>query len=129
MTRAKPLSESKRPRRRSGELIRMFFGCPFCLRSGLNGGETLRVVAYRWRSVRVECDACGGRFSFDPFQLASATAKLGPDEQGRWPIEAGLAREVAGGFVAGHWRDEGLSPEQIRERLAEHGVPDSRDDD
>jgi hypothetical protein len=98
---------------------------PFCNAHDLRGGGKLRVVAYRSRSVRVECDACGGRFSFDPFQVADATAKLprdGPD--GRPRFEAFIAHEIAGGMAAGNLRDCGWSPEQIREKLAEYGVPD-----
>jgi hypothetical protein len=120
-TKPKPLSESKRPRRRSGEWIRSFLACPFCRAS-----EALHVVAYRSRSVRVECEACGGRFSFDPFQLADATSKLPPDEKGRPSFIAFFAAQIAGGVAAGHLRDLGWSPEQIREELAEHGIRDTR---
>jgi hypothetical protein len=33
----------------------------------------LRVVAYREKTVRVECHDCGGRFSFDAIQVSVAS--------------------------------------------------------
>jgi transcription elongation factor Elf1 len=128
MTARKPLSESKRPRRRAGQVIANFLGCPFC-RPPIMSDSTLRVIAYRWRSVRVECGECGGRFSFTPLQVAEATAKLprdGPD--GRPRFHAFIAHEIAGGFIAGQLRDLGWTPERIREELAKHGISDTEDD-
>jgi len=58
MTVRKPLDELKRPNRAFGELLRAGLCCPFCR------GE-VRVVAYRYRSTRLECvhEDCGERFT------------------------------------------------------------------
>jgi hypothetical protein len=64
-TRPKNPAEMQRPRRRFGDVIRTLACCPLCREFPDGRPEwTLRVVAYRARTVRVECPACGLRFSF-----------------------------------------------------------------
>jgi len=114
VTKAKRPSESKRPRRRAGQVIRNFFACPFC-----HAETTLRVVAYRFRTVRVECDICGSRFSFDAYQVANAMGEKAPRS-----ILTHVAHDVAAAVTVGNMQANGSTPEQIRAMLAEHGVPD-----
>jgi hypothetical protein len=65
-TKPKAPDELARPRRRFGDVIRAVVGCPVC-RMSPDGrpGWTLRVVAYRQRTIRLECPVCGLRFSID----------------------------------------------------------------
>jgi hypothetical protein len=88
------IHDMKRPRRRFAGLFDGFLACPYCPPTG--GAEMaqrlaqaleakqagreppkyppfgLRVVVYRRGSVRLECRACGVRFSIEPLQLADA---------------------------------------------------------
>ena len=65
MTRPKPPAELQRLNRRVGEILRAVLGCPLCRiePASMSGGECLRVVSYRQRTVRLECVACGLRFT------------------------------------------------------------------
>lgn len=123
-TKPKPLSESKRPRLRAGRMIRAFVNCPFCPPSGPFGSETLRVIAYRWRTVRVECDTCGARFSFDALQVANAMIAAPKQPQSDLAFLTHVVHEIAGSVVAGAMRANGATPEEIRALLAEHGIDD-----
>jgi hypothetical protein len=111
VSNTKPLRESKRPRRRASEQIRAFFGCPFCLASdAMTGQDTLHVVAYRFRTIRVECQNCGGRFSFDALQVADAMMKHLPRaDEGRPDFPASMAHQIAGAVYAGYLRDRGAN--------------------
>jgi hypothetical protein len=64
MTRKKPLSQLKRPRRRLGDALRFCLSCPLCC-SG-------RIGVIRWgeRTTRFECQSCELRFSLDLKQTA-----------------------------------------------------------
>lgn len=64
-TKLKPRAESLRPNRRLGEALRMTVGCPLCRVLPAFIGNTLRVVAWRSHTVRLECPKCGLRFSID----------------------------------------------------------------
>jgi predicted short-subunit dehydrogenase-like oxidoreductase (DUF2520 family) len=119
-TKPKPLSESKRPRRRAGGLVRTFFTCPFCDTNAIRGGSQLRIVAYRTKTVRVECGACGGRFSFDARQLAAVTAERPPREDGQPDFFAWVANEIAWSVGTGELRDAGVPDEEIRAVLEDY---------
>jgi transcription elongation factor Elf1 len=126
VTRRKPLSESKRPRRQASESIRAFFGCPFCSTGGgLSDAEPLRVVAYRRKTVRVECSECGGRFSFNPLQLADAVARLRPEAGSDMAFLSFIARGIASAVFVGALRDRGLTPDEIRAGMEKLGITDS----
>jgi hypothetical protein len=66
MTKRKPDEELVRPRRFLGQTLRNMLRCPLCAQ------QNLRVVAYRRRSVRLECGACELRFSIDLYRFAKA---------------------------------------------------------
>jgi hypothetical protein len=61
----------RRPNRRVGDIVRTLLACPLC-RRGPPRGESVRVVAYGRRSIRVACRACGLRFTIDRINLATA---------------------------------------------------------
>jgi hypothetical protein len=79
------MSDARRPREELGALLRDVLRCPFCAAAAANplaalanlGSQhkPLRVVAFRPRSIRLECRACGLRFSIDPENLADTFAK------------------------------------------------------
>lgn len=58
MTQRVEITESQRPRRLLGAFLREHLHCPLC------GGEC-RIVAYRTRTCRLECEGCELRFSLD----------------------------------------------------------------
>jgi len=130
VTRRKPLSESKRPRRHASADIRAFFGCPFCKASDFTGeSDVLRVVAYRRKTVRVECSECGGRFSFDAFQVSDAMAKMPLHDDGHVQFPAFIARQIAGAVYVGMLRDDGETPEAIRAEMARFRIDEGVDEE
>jgi hypothetical protein len=75
MVKPKAPQELKRPRRRLGDVIRALVACPLCgpdLRPGGTGVEPMKVVAYRRNTIRLECPACGLRFSIATVDLFDA---------------------------------------------------------
>jgi hypothetical protein len=82
-----------------GNLLRSTLHCPNCPPSlaavmpgplqSENGESTLRIVAYRQRSIRIECRRCGLRFSIDPANFADvrARAEVPPPEMLQGMIE------------------------------------------
>jgi transcription elongation factor Elf1 len=76
MTPRKPLQELERRNRATGELLRALLNCPLC-------GESVKVVAYRHRTIRFECLRCGLRFSIDRRGFDTAVDRL--DEAGHEP--------------------------------------------
>ena len=64
----RPLHELQRPRRRLGEKIRELISCPLCWRG-------VKVVAWRKETARVECPACGFRFTLELDQIPPAIRK------------------------------------------------------
>lgn len=127
MTERRPIWELRRPRKRLGETLRAFLTCPLCANNpgGWKPGEP-RVVAFREETVRLECEHCGLRFSVSPRQLALAVmtklrdAPDGSDDDFRFYV----AKQIGGETVAALWWEQGLSPEQIRQQLAEYGYVD-----
>jgi transcription elongation factor Elf1 len=73
MVKPKAPQDMQRPNRRLGDVVRALVGCPLC-RLDPEGLE-LRVVAYRRRSIRLECRLCGLRFSVDEETLAQAIGR------------------------------------------------------
>ena len=69
MTVRVPLEQKRRPRRELGDVLSFVLHCPLCMQDSW-GGPNCRIVAYRRRSVRLECRQCGLRFSVDWFELA-----------------------------------------------------------
>lgn len=67
-----------RPKRRFGDVLRVSLCCPLCAVEPMTaGGPVLRVVAYRDRTVRLECRACNLRFSVDAEQAWDAIMATG----------------------------------------------------
>ena len=81
MTRPKAPGDLQRPQRRLGDVVRGLLFCPVCRRGGKGwldsgpGAQSLRVVAYRQHTIRVECPVCGLRFSLDRESLDKALDK------------------------------------------------------
>jgi hypothetical protein len=67
MTKRVDASEHRRPRRMLGELLRRELRCPLRKCRG-----RLRSVAYRAKTARLECEACGLRFSVSPSDVGQA---------------------------------------------------------
>ena len=77
---------AEHPRDELGRLLRQALHCPACappvesmmvplpMRSK-SGSSSLRVFAYRQKSIRLECRECGLRFSIDPVNLAEVMAR------------------------------------------------------
>jgi hypothetical protein len=74
MTKAKHPDELKRPRRRLSVVLGDLLHCPLCWQNQF-GGPGGRVVAFRSRTVRLECIGCGLRWSIDLRQLVSVLLK------------------------------------------------------
>src|SRR5215216_4024256 len=71
-----------RPRAELGELLRDTLRCPMrhggieaMLGMSNPNAKPLRIVAFRPRSVRLECRECGLRFSIDPENLADTIVR------------------------------------------------------
>ncbi len=66
MTKPRAQTDMIRPRRRWGDILREteIIRCPIN-----HPPAPLRVVAYRTRTIRLECPSCGLRFSVDGNQL------------------------------------------------------------
>jgi hypothetical protein len=91
MTKAKP------PRRQLSAVLADLLHCPLCWQNPF-GGPGGRVVAFRSRTVRLECRGCGLRWSIDLGQLVSVL--LEPENRER-PMGLLYRDEVpAGGRVA-----------------------------
>lgn len=94
---------AQHPREELGTLLRATLDCPLCastdgvsaLLSGVSQKDRkpLRVIAFRIRSIRLECRSCGLRFSVDPDNLADVVAEKQQPTPAK--IEAD-AREKAG---------------------------------
>jgi transcription elongation factor Elf1 len=71
VTKPLPFDQIKAPRRRWGDVLRRVLTCPIC---GSYGEDVppLRVVKWRADTVRLECPACGLRFSVDMLALDQA---------------------------------------------------------
>jgi hypothetical protein len=78
------------PHTQLGDLIRTALKCPMCTQGaeGMGGmlatfapvtmrptTKPLRIVAYRPKSIRIECRTCGLRFSIDPENFADTVAR------------------------------------------------------
>lgn len=79
----KPLAQAtgQRPRRRPGDVLRTVLLCPLCGTVSFMGVAvpakgSLRVVAYRRRSVRLECRQCRLRFSLDTAQVTDLLNRI-----------------------------------------------------
>lgn len=114
-SRAKPLADLKRPRRRLGEQLRPLLNCPLCL-----GG---RIDVMRWgeNTTRLACDGCGLRFSIDLGQLARTLRE--PAREGRFEaigamfggmILSAMAEMKAGDLADGGAEEIGELIEQLR---------------
>jgi hypothetical protein len=88
------------PHTELGDLIRRSLRCPFCrpsleavmpLPSGTS--KPLRIVAFRQKSIRLECRQCGLRFSIDPANLADVI--VGREAPPQEVIERWARRDVA----------------------------------
>jgi hypothetical protein len=77
---------AEHPRDELGRLLRRTLHCPACgppLESMLvpvpmqsrNGSSSIRVIAYRQKSIRLECRECELRFSIDPVNFAKVRAR------------------------------------------------------
>jgi hypothetical protein len=78
MTKRVPIEQKKRPRRGLQSLLSIALACPFrCDPSGFGIGSELIVVAYRKKSIRLECRECGLRFSVDWFRVAQNLERRG----------------------------------------------------
>jgi transcription elongation factor Elf1 len=78
MAKPKAPEQMQRPRRRFGDVIREIVGCPLCRREpGAVGTMRLRVVAYRQKTIRLECPVCELRFSVDHHNLVDAIGRSG----------------------------------------------------
>jgi hypothetical protein len=76
------------PRDELGQMLRKHLHCPACgpdlasmmvpmqFHSDNGGGKaSVRVIAYRPKSIRLECRDCGLRFSIDPVNFADVRAR------------------------------------------------------
>lgn len=72
-----PLSEMKRPRRQLGAVLSFVLHCPLCLPGAMGIPPESRVVAYRERTVRMECRDCGLRFSVNWIDVAQTLLRRG----------------------------------------------------
>jgi hypothetical protein len=75
------------PRQELGKLLRKILHCPGCdpglgsmmdafaAPSMRSDKPSLRIVAYRPKSIRLECPQCGLRFSIDPENFADVAAR------------------------------------------------------
>jgi len=119
MTKSKNIIDSKRPRREMGEIIRGLLRCPFCEVS-----DTLRVVAYRENTVRVECGHCKGRFSFEPRQLYQAIEILPGEESKNKAFVKLFANDILKSMTIGQIRDAArkynLSEEEYLDLLGQY---------
>jgi hypothetical protein len=103
------------PHTELGDLVRRSLRCPFCrpsleavmpLPSGASSTtKPLRIVAFRQKSIRLECRECGLRFSIDPANLADVI--VGREAPPQEVIEAWARKDAA-------------TPGQYLETLAHH---------
>ena len=64
----KQVEELQRPRRRLGEVLREIVSCPVCnYGAAFEGG--VKIVRWRDRGARFECEECGLRFSIEIARL------------------------------------------------------------
>jgi hypothetical protein len=89
MTPRKDRAELQRPRRYLGDALRLNLACPLCRKQ-----DPLRIVAYRRKSARIECEGCKLRFSVDIMQFGLALVRksdrvIDGDPMG-WALVAGM---------------------------------------
>lgn len=72
-TKRKLITETKRPWRGAGAAMREVLHCPLCTTGDV------KMVAYRTKTTRCECTACGLRFSVGPLDVAN-TLRLRPGD-------------------------------------------------
>jgi hypothetical protein len=104
MTRRKSYADSRRPRRNSplAELLL----CPLCRH------DLVRVVAYRERTVRLECKRCELRYSLNPLDVANVL-RLKPEL-----VEAGMTERDMVAMLVPHL-GAGKAPPSTEEEARE----------
>ena len=119
----------QKPRQELGKLLRKTLHCPLCPRrveldtggfgsvtAGAEDRAPLHVVAFRIKSVRMECPECGLRFSIDPVNLADVVGRKAAMPKDQIEFEAQMmAREDPSRYLEALTRVKALNDRQVRE--------------
>ena len=125
MTARVPLEAKRRPRRELGEVLTFVLHCPLCLPGAMGIPPGSRVVAYREKTVRMECLKCQLRWSVNVLEITSRLFKDGAPGWGDASKRIGEQQgwQALEAFVRG----SGRSWEAFQDRFAARHASRSND--